>query len=165
MPFVRIVALCSLLVSQIPALAAQQVGPDSIVVAGDGIARRVLHAAELRALPRDSVVTTVHHGSGTFRGVTLHDVLRIAGVPIDSLRGPRLADYLVVEASDGYRVAFGLAELAEDISGRRVLLVDEHDGRPLPAGEGVWRLVVPGDPRASRWVRQVTALILRHAPA
>ena len=156
-------ALLSLLITFQPTLGAQT-GGDSLIVRVEGRAPRVLRAADLGALPRDTLRSVMHHGEGLFRGPLLRDVLRIAGVPLDSVRGPKLADYAVFEAADGYRVVFGLSELADEISGRRMLLADEMDGKPLPPSDGPWRLIVPGDLHPTRWIRQVIAVTVHRAP-
>ncbi len=75
-----------------------------------------------------------------------------------SLAGLRVADlarHMVVEARDGYRVAFGLADFAPDLGGSEALLAVRVDGSPLSDEDGPVRLVVSGDGRAARWVRQV----------
>jgi hypothetical protein len=51
--------------------------------------------------------------------------------------------YAVVEASDGYRVLFALAELDPAFSDKRVYLVIKRDGKPLSEKEGLFRIVVP----------------------
>jgi hypothetical protein len=97
-----------------------------------------------------------------FEGVALFDVLKSAGAKFgNELRGGELAKYLLVEASDGYRVVFALPELDPACTDRVVLLADRRDGKPLDGKEGPLRLVVPGEKRQARWVRQVTALTLK----
>jgi hypothetical protein len=66
--------------------------------------------------------------------------------------------YIVVEAADGYRCVFSVAEVDEKLTGRKVVLVDRRDGKPLDAKEGPLRLVVPDDSRPARWVRQVATI-------
>ncbi len=132
-------------------------------IRGDDLPSRVFTEAELAALPCVEVRATDHGREGTFSGVPLDTLLRRTGVPVDSVRGRRTADYVLVLAADGYRAVFSLAELAPDLGGRSVLLADHRDGEPLSAEEGPLRLVVPGDARAARWVRPVTTLVVRHA--
>ena len=72
--------------------------------------------------------------------------------------------YVVVDAADGYRVVFSLSELDTAYTDRVVLIADTRDGVALPAREGPFRLVVPGEKRAARWVRQVTAIDVEDAP-
>jgi len=129
---------------------------------------RVFTSADLAALPHASVTEGEHGHSGgkpsTFSGVPLDSILRRAGVPIDSVRGRRAAMYVLVEASDGYRAVYSLGELAPALGGGGVLLVDARDGTPLSDEEGPLRLVNPQDKHPTRWVRQVTALVVRQAP-
>jgi DMSO/TMAO reductase YedYZ molybdopterin-dependent catalytic subunit len=84
------------------------------------------------------------------------------------LRGAALARYVVVTGADGYRAPLALAELdsatAAPAPGGPVILADSVDGPPLPAAEGPYRLVVPGDRRPARSVRQVVAIAVGSAP-
>lgn len=124
-----------------------------------------LDATALGKLPRRSVRATDHGGAeGTFEGVALIDILQLAGVKFgDGLRGKSLALYLVVEATDGYRAVFALPELDPAYTDRVVLLADRRDGAKLSPSEGPLRIVVPGEKRQARWVRQVSALIIKRA--
>jgi hypothetical protein len=122
----------------------------------------VLRAGDLAALPHDTVQASFHGGPTlTYSGVRLADVLRLVGVPIDTLHRPELVQRVLVEAADGYRVVFSLAELAPGIGDRTVIVADRRDGQPLPPTEAPWRLLVPGDGSHPRWARQVTALRVR----
>jgi DMSO/TMAO reductase YedYZ molybdopterin-dependent catalytic subunit len=125
-----------------------------------------LTADDLAGLPRQSIKAKDHKGvEATFAGVPLVEILKKAGARVgERLRGGALADYLVVEASDGYRVVFALAELDPAFNDRTILLADRRDGRPLDASEGPLRVVVPGEKKHARWARQVTTLTVRRAP-
>lgn len=118
----------------------------------------VLGRIELSRLPRVNTKATEHGKTSTFGGISLVAMLASAGVRTDSLRGPALADVLLVEARDGYRTVFALSEIASDLGARAVLLADTRDGAPLAATEGPLRLVVASDGRPARWVRQVQSL-------
>jgi hypothetical protein len=86
-------------------------------------------------------------------------VLKAAGVQFgQDLRGPALATYLVVEAADGYRAVFALPELDPAFTDCIILLADRREGKPLGGTEGPLRVIVPGEKRHARWVRQVIAL-------
>ncbi len=150
--------------------AAGQAAPSTarLEVRSDSGTLRVFTSGDLAALPHAEVTEAEHGGAearaSTFSGVPLDTILRRAGVPIDSVRGARAAMYVLVEARDGYRALYSLAELAPDLGGGGVLLVDTRDGAPLSEREGPLRLVNPGDKHPTRWVRQVTALVVRRAP-
>jgi DMSO/TMAO reductase YedYZ molybdopterin-dependent catalytic subunit len=126
-----------------------------------------LSAEDLARLPRVSVHSKGHDGRDVeFSGVALAEVLRLAGVPTGAeLRGAALAQYAVVNGADGYRAVFSLPELSRDFTDVVVLLADRRDGKPLASPEGPLRLVVPGDKRQARWVRQVVSLTVGSAPA
>jgi hypothetical protein len=119
-----------------------------------------LTEAAWKKLPRLTVKAKDHAGTlATYEGVAVATVLQEAGVTLGKeLRGPRLANCLLVEAADGYRVAFSLAEIDPEMSEGVVLLADRKGGKLLGAKEGPYRLVVPRDKRHSRWVRQVIRL-------
>ena len=70
---------------------------------------------------------------------------------------------MTIEATDGYRVLFSLAELDPGFTDRVVILADRVSGQPLPASEGPYRLIVPGEKRPARWAGQVTRITLSRA--
>ena len=67
---------------------------------------------------------------------------------------------LLVRGSDGYQAAVSAAAVAMDPKGERYLLAVARDGKPLDKGQGPVRLIVPGDPKHARWVREVVAIRL-----
>jgi DMSO/TMAO reductase YedYZ molybdopterin-dependent catalytic subunit len=119
-----------------------------------------LTTSELRRLSRQTVRTRDHEGrEAEFAGIPLVEILKTAGVKFgQDLRGPALATYVVVESADGYRAVFALPELDPAFTDRGILLADQRDGKPLGAKEGPLRVIVPGEKRYARWVRQVIAL-------
>ena len=120
---------------------------------------RTVSAADLARMTRREVRASAHEVTGTFAGVPLGDILRLVGAPSgDSLRGPALASYVLVEAADGYRVTFALAEFNPGFTDRLILLADTKDGAPLGEHDGPFQLVVPDEKRPARWVRQVTRI-------
>ena len=72
---------------------------------------------------------------------------------------------MVVEASDGYRVAFAIAELDASIGGSVILLADRKGGQPRDTREGRFRLVAAADKRPARSVRHCTVIHLLEIPA
>jgi DMSO/TMAO reductase YedYZ molybdopterin-dependent catalytic subunit len=118
-----------------------------------------------KQLPRRKVTVKGRKGAKiTYKGVALAEVLRDAKVPFDKhLRGPRVAQYVVVEGADGYRAVFALAEIDPSTSKQIILLADRKDGKSLTAADGPYRVIVPNDKIHSRWVKQVTKIALRSA--
>jgi hypothetical protein len=144
--------------------AAQPPAPPPLELRGLAGRSRAVSAAELAALPQHEVTASAHNVQGTFRGPLLIDVLRLVGAPSsDSLRGPRLGDYVLVEAADGYRVVFALAELDSGFRAELPLLATSRNRAPLPASEGPYRVILPGERRPARWVRQVQRITLVRA--
>jgi DMSO/TMAO reductase YedYZ molybdopterin-dependent catalytic subunit len=129
-------------------------------VAGDISQPLNLTSEEFAKLPRQTVRAKAHDGKESqFEGVSLVDVLAKAGVPTGKdLRGPAMSIYVVAEASDGYRATFALAELDSAFTDRVILLADRRDGKVLSAREGPLQMIVPGEKKHARWVRQVIRL-------
>ena len=116
-------------------------------------------------LPRATVSATRGHSKDKvpYEGVALKTVLEKAGVldPAKPLHGKQLLQYVVVTASDGYRVLFSLAELEEATGGTsNVLLADKVEGKPLTDKEAPLQLVVPSDRRPERFVRTVSTITI-----
>ncbi len=159
MTLLRAIA-CSILFM---AAAFSQMQPAFTVDGGNGN-NLTLTAADLSKLPQHTVAATDHGTPVKFEGVLLSDVLARVQAPVgEKLRGKALAEYLLVEAADGYRVVFALAELDPAFSDKRVYLVTQRDGKPLSEKEGPFRIVAPDEKRPARWVRQVTALKIKEA--
>lgn len=100
----------------------------------------------------------------TFEGTPLLEILRLAGVKLgEQLRGKEMMTYVLVKAADDYQVVFALPELDPGFTDRVIFLADHRDGKPLSLEEGPLRIIVPGEKRQARWVRQVTTLTVLHA--
>jgi hypothetical protein len=73
--------------------------------------RMSITSAVIASLAPHEVAASAHGVTGRFSGASLADLVHLVGAPVgDSLRGPALASYVLVEAADGYRVTFSLAE-------------------------------------------------------
>jgi hypothetical protein len=139
-------------------------GQTTLVVQGVGIRSVTLSAADLSNLPQQTVKTTDHGTPATFEGVLLTDVLAKVDLPLGEKFHHTVASYyLVVEAKDGYRAVFAWAELDSTFMDKSAYVVTKRDGKPLSDKDGPFQLVVPGEKRGARWVRQVTALKIRQA--
>lgn len=138
-------------------ILANSAAAQQIVIAGDVPEPRTVGPADMAKLHRYEVSASDHgRPPVTYSGYALGDVLGLAGLTLgESLRGPRLASVVLVEAADGYRVAFALAELDGGLGDRMVLVADRAGGQPLDTKAGPLRLVVPSERRGARWVRQV----------
>ena len=119
-----------------------------------------LSQEQLAKLPRQTVRAKAHDGvDSVFEGVPLIEILAKAGVATgQALRGPAMAQYVIVEAADGYRAAFAVAELDPVFTDRVTLLADHRDGKLLSTQSGPLQIIVPGEKKHARWVRQVITL-------
>ena len=149
------------------AVGANAQAKDSLDLRGNLPNPRRVGASELHKLPRLEVRTTDPHDPNkeiVYSGTPLAEVLKAGGLLLDSgmaaIRDTIMMTVLV-EANDGYRAVFSLAELNPELTDRVILLADAKDGQPLPPGEGLFRVIVPGEKRPARWVRQVKALTVR----
>jgi DMSO/TMAO reductase YedYZ molybdopterin-dependent catalytic subunit len=145
-----------------PPALAQSAGPAGAVlkVAGEVANPLDWTAADFAKLPRATVTAKAHDGKdATYEGVAISAILEKAGVAAGKdLKGKAVSHYLVVEASDGYRAVFALPELDPAFTDRTIILADRRDGQPLGPREGPLQVVVPGEKRHARWVRQVIVL-------
>jgi DMSO/TMAO reductase YedYZ molybdopterin-dependent catalytic subunit len=132
----------------------------SIQISGDVPHPLSLTDSDLRSMPRHTIRAAEHgQPEASYQVVALSNVLARAGVTFGSaLRGPALATYVMCSAPDGYRVVFTLAELDSAFSDRPVFVVDRKDGQPLDTHTGPFRIVIPGDARPARWIRQLSEI-------
>lgn len=118
-----------------------------------------LDEAVLAKLPQVKAEGMAHGRKLACEGVALVDLLRASGaMPSEPLRGAQLSRMAQVRARDGYRAAFSLGELDPSLGNRPVVLTRRCNGAELPAEDGPWRLIVPGESRPARWVRQVQSI-------
>ena len=118
-----------------------------------------IDAATRAALPPAHATFTAHGKSHSCSGVRLADLLARAGVPAgEAIKGAALTTVVVADAADGYRVVFSLGELDAHLGKATVIVADRCDGAPLAAGDGPLRLVVTGDARGARSLRQLERL-------
>ena len=119
---------------------------------------------DLSKLPQHTIKTQEHSTPVVFEGVLVMDILTKVGTPTgEKLGGKYLSQYLLVEATDGYRVVFALPELDPAFNDHGVYLATKRDGKPLSDKEGPFRIVVAGEKRPTRWVRQVTTLRVKQS--
>lgn len=155
-------ALLALALATSAAAKPPVAAPAVVVGFGAGFAQPQSFSKEaLAAFPRQQVEAKDHGTAARWDGVAMLELLRRAGAPLDkALRGAALGKCVVVHAADGYRVVFALAEFDTEFGNNGALLADRRDDKPLDAKEGPFRLVLPREQRAGRWVRQVNEIEL-----
>jgi hypothetical protein len=162
--FLIVVLVCPAIALAQPASRSEPV----LRVSGATGHQIVFTQRDLAQLPRVSANVVDEKGNqAVYEGVPVAEILRRVGAPLGplgkDLRGKAMDLYLLVTASDGYRVVFALPELDSGFTDRLVLVADRRDGKSLSAAEGPFRIVVPGEKRHARWVRNVIELSVRHA--
>ncbi len=122
---------------------------------------RTLTLADLQALPPVTVEATFATRQGpqtdSFTGVPLWTLLQAAAPLDDPGRSSHLRHTLLMQGRDGYTVALAIGELDPAFASKQVLVAYAQDGKPQPA----LRLIVPGDLRAGRSVRDLVAIEVR----
>ncbi len=135
-----------------------------LVVEVEGGKSLKLTDVDLAKLPRRELkVKDPHDGKeASYSGVDLREILLLGGAKLGTeLRGAQLAAYVQIDAADGYKGVFGIAELDLGFTEKLVILADKKDSLPLPKTHGPWQVIVPDEKRAGRWVRQVVSIRLR----
>jgi DMSO/TMAO reductase YedYZ molybdopterin-dependent catalytic subunit len=155
--------IAAMLLCLLPALAsAAEDAQTLLTVTQEGSVLGTFSLAALEAA--GAVAVTVDDDSGQssdYTGVPITQLLASVGIPLGkSVRGEPLAEFVMVRATDGYRVLFSLAETDPLFRERTLLLCYRKNGGPLPAKEGPLRVVVADEKRHARWVRQVITIEL-----
>ena len=159
MTFVKMIGVFAVLVS----VALCQV-PAALTVQGITGTTATLSDSDLSKLPQQTVKVTDHGTPATFEGVLLTDVLAKVDLPVgENFHSTGASYFMVAEAKDGSRAVFAWAELDASFMDKSVYVVTKRDGKPLSEKDGPFQLLVPGEKRSARWVRQVTALKIRQA--
>ena len=114
--------------------------------------------ATLAALPRKTITVYNEHAKAnqTYSGVELIELLKPLGV-VERPHGKQFRLYLVAEGADGYQVVYSIGEVTPDVHDGTVLVADTLDGKPL-GDSGPLQLVLTGEKRPARWVRNLAAI-------
>jgi hypothetical protein len=139
--------------------------PATLAVQGIGDTSATLSVSDLSKLPQQTVKVTDHGTPVTFQGVLLSDVVsKVSGPTGETFNKTVASYYLIAEAHDGYKAVFTWAEIDPTFTDRRVYVVTKREGNPLTAKDGPYELIVPGERRFSRWVRQLKLLRVEPLP-
>lgn len=154
-----------LALAAVAALAWTPVLAQDLKVSVAGRDSIVLTPADLKALPRAKATFTAHGRQITYEGAVLNAALLKAGVVSgDRLMGRYLNQVVVAKGADGFTASYSLGETDPIYRTNPVILADSKDGQPLDAKEGPYRLVVDGDLRPGRSVRQVVSVEVKPVP-
>ena len=125
--------------------AAAPADPARLTITGAVERPLNLQISDLEKMPHVSVEVKDYDGHlTTYEAVPLAELLKAAGAPIgEKLRGAYMASYVLAEAKDGYRVVFALPELDPVFTDSKVLVAYAANGKPLPDGQGPFRIAAP----------------------
>ena len=125
----------------------------------DGISE-VVSLEKIAALPKLTEKTQQKTSSGEatseWSGPLLWDILTSSGLVDPAKHGEHSHLILRAMGRDGYVVTIALAEISPDFAGKPMIVADQLNGAPLP-GQAL-RLIVPGERRAGRSVRDLVRL-------
>jgi protein involved in polysaccharide export with SLBB domain len=114
----------------------------------------------LRRLPAQHLQVSflTEHGttSAGFTGPRLWTVLEAAGGLADDKKGAAIRHVIRVSGRDGYYVVLSTGEIAPDFGGKAAIIATQRDGEP--SGASGLRLILPGDRRGGRDVRDVVSI-------
>ena len=132
----------------------------SVKISGEVTTPMTIYDDDLHKYAQTTVIRKDHDGKDhTYTGVILSEILKKAGATLGpDLRGKNLNKYILVTASDNYQVVFALAELDKAFTDRTIILADKADGKPLPSGEGPFRIIVQDEKKPARCIREVTEI-------
>lgn len=115
------------------------------------------HTLEVTYLSGEETVNTA------YTGALLWDILSSAQVNFNvDVRNDKSSMYIVATGSDGSQAVVSWGEIDPEYSNQPILVAYEEAGQPMPDG---LQLVVPGDGRGSRYVKELASLSVRDAPA
>ena len=118
-------------------------------------------AALLAGLQPVQVEATIHGEKLVCTGPRLRDLAGRLGLPQgEKLGGPMLANALLLRARDGYAVLFSLAEIDATLGNSNAIVATACNGQPLDSKVGPYRLIVPGEQRPARAMRQLDTIEL-----
>jgi DMSO/TMAO reductase YedYZ molybdopterin-dependent catalytic subunit len=142
--------------AQTPAAAAAD---DTLAIAGDVTQPLTLKPADLKTMPRTTVMVNDEGRQISYEGVLVGELLKRAGAPVGrDLSGKAVATYVRATAKDGYQVVFSLAELDPGFTPNDIIVADTIDGKPLFDYQGPFRIVAPHDKRGARSIRMLQRL-------
>lgn len=119
-----------------------------------------LERSDIARLPHKTVkVAVIGSRPSVYSGVPLKELLEHVGAVFGSARlEANLGSIVVVEPVDGPSVLFAMAEFDSALTGKRILLADRKDGKPLAAPEGPFRIIAADEKEPARWAKQVWAI-------
>ncbi len=156
-----LLAISALAQAPATAPAPTESASKTLQLTGDFPTPRTFTAADLGALPRNTLQQQNKAGLVTYEGVFLRDILTKAGIKFShGLTGKTMASYLLLTAADGYQVVLTLPEVDPDFANETILVADRRSDEPLTTAEQPFQLVVPSDKLRARSMHSLTTIQL-----
>jgi hypothetical protein len=132
----------------------------SISISGEGIEPVIITKSMFSEMKQVVIMAKGHDDIvHRYSGVTLSDILVKAGIVLgDSVKNKTANSYVIITAADNYKAIYSLPEVDPLFAGRSIILADRADKKPLPAEDGPFQIVVPGEKKHTRWIRQVNSI-------
>ena len=132
----------------------------NISISGDGITPLTITKGMFAEMKQVVIMAKGHDEKvHRYSGVTLADILTKAGVMLgDSAKRKTILTYVVITAADNYKAIYTLPEIDPLFANRSIILANRADKKPLSAEDGSFQIIVPGEKKHARWIRQVTGI-------
>lgn len=132
----------------------------SINVTGQGITPITFTKGMIADMKQVVVMAKAHDGAvHRYSGVSIADLLTKAGVLLgDSAKRKTVTSYIIVTAADNYKAIYAMTEIDPLFASRTIILASREDKKPLKGEDSPFQMVVPGEKKHARWVRQVTGI-------
>jgi len=143
--------------------SARSDSPAGVTIMSGENRQVLLTAAHLAKLPKVTVSISfgTDHGQfhGTFAGPLLWTTL-VDSKTVDP-KSPRqhVNEIVLITGADGYTATLALDEISPEFENKSVILAEQMNGKLL--GQNHFRLVVPGDQRGGRSVRDVVSILVK----
>ena len=138
--------------------ASAQTGARPVEIVGNVVQPLSLTIEALAARSTVAVRSAREHGEmATYIGPLLWPLLAEAHLRNGPERGATLQHVIFARGADGYAVAVAIGEIDPDFADKPVIIALQQDGASLPQP----RLVVPGDRKPGRAVRDLVTLEVR----
>jgi Oxidoreductase molybdopterin binding domain len=149
-----------------PAIAASsataETAQSGIVVIGGAGPQALLTAGELGQLPVTQIIASFEgehgHVQAKFEGPLLWSVLDHASAIDPAKMRDQVRQTVLITGRDGYKAVLALGEISPAFEGKQVIVAERMDGQPIAPEH--FRLVVPGDRRGGRSVRDVATIAI-----
>jgi hypothetical protein len=140
-------------------------------VSGQVTNPKTYYLEDLQKLPttrvHDVFISGTGVSQGTFTGVLLWDLIEAAVVDVNANQpNDLLRHYVLITASDCFETLYSIGELSPQFGGSQpVIVAFERDGELLGPGEGMARIINPGDKRGGRRIFNITHIRVFSRPA